>query len=148
MDRKVFIKTCGYACLGASTLGLLLQSCVGSKMIAGQITGDHLTVPLTTFEELKKEAIVFRKYIVVTHNQLKYPICVYRFSDTEFIALNMQCTHQGTELTVYGDKMVCSAHGSEFDNKGNATHPPADKPLRSFPVHIVNKSLLISLKVK
>jgi Rieske Fe-S protein len=58
----------------------------------------------------------------------------------------MQCTHQGNELSAYGDKLVCSAHGSEFDNRGNVTNSPADKPLKSFQVTIKNNSLNISLK--
>jgi Rieske Fe-S protein len=58
----------------------------------------------------------------------------------------MRCTHQGAELTAYGDKLVCSAHGSEFDNKGNVQNAPAEKPLKTFPVFIDNKTLKISLK--
>jgi Rieske Fe-S protein len=146
MDRMAFIKTCGYACLGASTLGVLLQSCAGSKMITGQLSGDYLTMPVSSFEIEKNAAITYRKYIVVQHEQLKYPICVYRFSDSDYSALYLQCTHQGNELTVYGDKMVCSAHGSEFDQRGNVTQPPADRPLRSFPVMVENNSIHISLK--
>lgn len=146
MDRKEFIKTCGFACLGASTLGLLLQSCAGSKIISAQILGENIIVPLTNFEVIKNNEKSFRKYVVVQNDQLKFPICVYRFSDKEYTALYMQCTHQGAELTAYGDKIVCAAHGSEFDNKGNVTNAPADKPLKSFPVQIENQNLKISLK--
>ena len=146
MDRMTFLKTCGYACLGASTLGVLLQSCAGSKMITGQLSGDHLIVPVSSFEIEKMTTITYPKYIVVQHEQLKYPICVYRISDSDYSALYLQCTHQGNELTVYGDKMVCSAHGSEFDQRGNVTQPPADKPLRSFPVVVENNHVHISLK--
>lgn len=146
MDRKEFIKSCGFACLGATTLGVLLQSCAGSKMITANISGENIIVPLTEFEVVKNNKKSYRKYVVVQNPQLQFPICIYRFSDQDFTALYMRCTHQGAELTVYGDKMVCSAHGSEFDNKGNVQSSPADKPLRSFPVTIDNQHLKISLK--
>jgi Rieske Fe-S protein len=146
MDRKEFIKTCGFACLGLGTIGLSLESCAGSKMITAQISGENMILPLTEFDVIKNEIKSFRKYVVIENDQLQYPICVYRISETEYSALYMRCTHQGTELSAYGDKLVCSAHGSEFDNKGRAQGPPADKALKSFPVSIDNQNLKISLK--
>lgn len=146
MDKKEFIKTCGFACLGAFTLGVLLQSCAGSKMISALISGEYILVPLADFEVVKNNEKSFRKYVVVQNDQLKFPICVYRFSDKKYTALYMRCTHQGAELTAYGDKLICSAHGSVFDNKGNVQSLPADKSLKSFPVFIDNQILKISLK--
>jgi Rieske Fe-S protein len=146
MDRKEFIKTCGFACLTAAPLSLFIQSCAGSKMITAQITGENIVFPLTDFEVMKKKVKTFRNFIIIQNELLKYPIYVYRFSEQDYVALYMQCTHQGAELTAYGDKMVCSAHGSEFDNRGKATSAPAEKPLRSFPVSIENQNLIISLK--
>lgn len=146
MDRKEFIKTCGFACLGTITLGLLLQSCAGSKIISAQILGDNIIVPLSDFEVTKNNTKSFRKHLVIQNDKLQYPICVYRFSAKEYSAFYMQCTHQGAELTAYGDKMVCSAHGSEFDNKGNVTNAPADKPLKSFPTEIDHQNLKILLR--
>jgi len=146
MERKDFIKKCGLACMGAGTFTLFMQSCLGSKMVTGQITGDAMRIPLADFEVIKNKEKSFLNFVVIQNDLLKYPICVYRFSDTEYIALYMMCTHQGTELTAYGDKLQCSAHGSEFDNKGNVQGSPADKPLRQFPVQIENQFLIISLK--
>lgn len=147
MNRKEFIKTCGFACLGVSTFGLLMQGCTSSKMITAQVAGENLIVPISAFEVHKEGGKTFRKYIVVQNEKLQYPIYVYRFSETEYTALYMRCTHQGNELSAYGDKLVCSAHGSEFDNKGKVTNSPAEHPLKSFPVHIENQSLNISLKI-
>lgn len=146
MDRKEFIKRCGFACISLNTISILLQSCANSKIISAEISDDKIMVPLANFEVMNKKEKLYRKYVVVQNQLLKFPICVYRFSETEFKAFYMQCTHQGAELTAYGDKMVCSAHGSEFDNNGNVSSSPADKPLRSFPVKIYNQNLNISLK--
>jgi Rieske Fe-S protein len=82
----------------------------------------------------------------VQHDQLQYPICVYRLSENEYTALWMSCTHQGTELQVFGDKLQCPAHGSEFSNRGDIQNGPADKSLRIFPVKVETNQLLISLK--
>lgn len=147
MDRKEFIRTCGFACLGVVGAGILWPGCAGARLISAEISGDNMIVPIADFEINKKEVISYRNYVVVQNELLQYPICVYRFSEKDYTALYMRCTHQGAELTAYGDKLVCSAHGSEFDNRGGVTGSPADKPLRAFPVLIENQQLKISLKV-
>ena len=58
----------------------------------------------------------------------------------------MQCTHQGSQLQVFGDKLQCPAHGSEFSNQGLVQNGPADQTLRKFPVYIESDFLKISLK--
>jgi nitrite reductase/ring-hydroxylating ferredoxin subunit len=142
MNRKDFIKTCGYACLGTTVFAPLMQSCVSTKSITASIEGENLLVPISHFESDKKVL----KYLVVNNPRLQYPVYVFRFSEHSYTALYMKCTHQGNELSAYGEKLVCSAHGSEFDNTGNATNGPASKPLRSFPVQLDNQNIFISLK--
>jgi Rieske Fe-S protein len=146
MNRKTFIKTCSLACLGGGVLSTILQSCAGTKMVHGTISGENIELPLTEFNQVKNGETVFRKYVVLQNEQLQYPICVYRISDNEYKALLMKCTHQGNELSVFGDKLHCAAHGSEFDKQGLATIGPAVQPLRNFPITIENQKLLISLK--
>ena len=142
MERKEFLKTCGLACLGGSVVMGALEGCGTSKMVAGTISNSNLVVPLASFQNKNS----FNKYIVVQQEQLKYPVCVYRFSETEYSALLMRCTHQGAELQVFGDKLECPAHGSVFTDTGKVQNGPADTNLRSFPVIVQNDQLLISLK--
>jgi Rieske Fe-S protein len=142
MERKAFLKTCGFACLGSSVLIGALESCGTSKMVTGTINNSNLIVPMTAFQSNG----AYNKYIVVQQEQLKYPICVYRFSQTEYSAVLMRCTHQGAELQVFGDKLECPAHGSTFSNIGQVKNGPADTNLRTFPVIVQNDQLLISLK--
>lgn len=142
MKRKEFIKTCGYACLGATVFAPLVQGCVSTKSITAVIEEENLLVPLSSFE---KDGKVL-KYLVVNNSKLQYPIYVFRFSESKYTALYMQCSHQGNEVTAYGEKLVCSAHGSEFDNKGNVTNGPASSPLRTFQTNLTNQNILISLK--
>ena len=71
---------------------------------------------------------------------------VYRFDDNKYEALLMKCTHQGTELQAFGDKLQCPAHGSEFNKHGKVENGPASASLRTFPVTITDDQLQISLK--
>jgi Rieske Fe-S protein len=146
MNRKDFIKTCGFACLGATAMASFLQSCMTFKTINGQITGDDLVVPLSNFEPDNDQNNKTRNYLVVTNSLLLYPICVFKLSEAEYSALWMRCTHQGTELQVFGSTLQCPAHGSEFDNQGGLMQGPAEKPLRTFPVKLETDQLKISLK--
>jgi Rieske Fe-S protein len=146
MNRKEFLKTCGFGCLAGLAGVSLLQSCNSSQVLAKEISGSDILVPLTDFEIKNKETIEYRKYIIIQNENLKYPICVYRFDANNYSALLMQCTHQGAELQVFGDKLQCAAHGSEFNNRGTVESGPADRNLRSFPILIDKNTLKISLK--
>lgn len=142
MRREDFLKTCGFACLGGALFGLL-EGCAGSgKSVEGAIEQSDLVVPAAAFENRGS----FRRYIVVQHARLKYPVCVYRFTETEYTALLLRCPHQGAELQVFGSRLQCPAHGSEFDDKGVVKNGPADRNLRTFPVTELNHQLYISLK--
>lgn len=146
MNRKQFVKSCGLACIGTSTLGLFMQSCIGTRSVRAELNGDQLMLLLEEFELGKKENKAYRKYVLAHNELLKFPICVFRISDDEYSALYLQCSHQGNELSVYGDKLQCPAHGSEFDTQGRVTNGPAEKSLRKFPVTVDEKYLYISLK--
>ena len=146
MDRKDFIKTCGFACVGGAGMAALLQSCSATKILSGKIIADELMVPISDFETTNGNNTYYKKYIVVQNDILQYPICIYRFNEKDYTALWMRCTHQGTELQVFGDKLQCPAHGSEFDKTGNIQNGPADTKLRTFPVIVEKDKLKISLK--
>lgn len=111
-------------------------------MIDGNIDGSDLIIPIDSFNNNG----VNKLYVIVQNEILKYPICVYRFSDTQYNALYLACTHQGTELQVFGERLECPAHGSEFDSKGRIVKGPAEENLRSFPITITANELKISLK--
>lgn len=136
MKRKEFIKTCSYSCLGLMGAAFFLEGCVAPKYLHAELENEFLLVPLSAFEFEKKEEKKFRKYIVAYNNRLQYPVSIFRFSDMEYRALLMKCTHKGTELQVYGDRLQCPAHGSEFTQNGEVQNGPAEDPLLTFPVHV------------
>ena len=147
MHRIEFIKRCGSGCLGLSLMsGTLLQGCSGAKYVQAPIQDSHLIVPTSAFEVVKNNLISFRRYVVAQNTALQFPICIYRNSDEQFLALWMRCTHQGNELQAFGDKLQCPAHGSEFTSTGAVQNGPADEPLRSFDVVVAEGQLKISLR--
>jgi Rieske Fe-S protein len=143
MERKAFLKTCGMACLSGAVLTALMEGCTSSRQINGTISDSDMVIPVSAFHNGKDG---HKTYVVVNNDKMKYPICVYRFSETAYTALLMRCTHQGAELQVFGDRLECPAHGSEFNNHGAVQNGPADENLRSFPVLLQNNQLYISLK--
>ncbi|MCB0632995.1 MAG: Rieske (2Fe-2S) protein [Saprospiraceae bacterium] len=145
MHRQDFIKTCGWGCLSLLGAVPFMESCTGTKYLAGKLEGSYLEIPLDAFVLTKQKEIKFRHYVVVQHKALAYPICVYRLSATEYQALLMKCTHQGTELEVYGDRLQCPAHGSEFTKYGIVQNGPAEDHLRVFPVQVELTSIKINL---
>ncbi len=144
INRRSFIKSCGYVCIG-SAMGALLESCANGRFISGELIESNVYVNISDFQISKKGQIAYHKHLIVQNEKLKYPIALFRYSESEYSALLMQCTHQGAELQVFGDKLVCAAHGSEFSNKGMVAQGPAETALRSFPVNIESNKLRISL---
>ena len=146
MNRKDFIKTCGFACFSSLTVGSIFQSCTSMKMVNGKIEGANIVIDASEFNRSTEQEISYVKYIIVQNAQLQFPICVYRINENEYSALLMRCSHQGNELTAYGDKLHCSAHGSEFDKYGKVTSGPASSQLRKFSAIKENEKIKISIK--
>ncbi|MFY0654391.1 MAG: Rieske (2Fe-2S) protein [Cyclobacteriaceae bacterium] len=142
MERRIFIKKCSKGCLGVMATGLLLEGCAGPRYISGILDNSFLKIPKDAF---LKEDNSFLKYVVVQNDSLQYPIAVFRVGPDEYKALLMKCTHQGTELQVFGDRLQCPAHGSEFTRSGSVQNGPADSALRSFKVEEDISTLKINL---
>src|SRR4030095_6839044 len=146
MNRKEFIvKTCT-ACVAATEISSLFSSCSPTQYISGTVGKDGITISKNDFRLSQKDNAAYRSFVIVRNEALQYPICVYRFSDEQYSALWMKCTHQGTELNASGDVLQCPAHGSEFNNKGQVTNGPANVNLRTFPVTVNGNELFIDLR--
>lgn len=146
MNRRRFIKNSCTACLSVTTLTGVLSSCTTTRYISGILGKDGLAVDLNEFITRQNGRTAHRSFIIIRNEALQYPICVYRFSENEYSALWMRCTHQGAELQASGDYLQCTAHGSEFDNKGTVRNGPADRNLRNFPITVSNNQLFIDLR--
>ena len=83
MNRKDFLKTCGFACLGGSAIVTLMQSCKVTKTITCNIENSDLMVAISDFESVSDNKITFKKYIIINNDVLKFPICVYRIEENK-----------------------------------------------------------------
>jgi Rieske Fe-S protein len=145
MDRREFTKRC-LSCVGATALVPLLTQCQSTHYTTGTLESSGIAVLKSEFKYLKKEQELIRSYIVVRNESMQFPIYLYRFAENAYSAVLMKCTHQGNELSASGDHLTCSAHGSEFNNRGNVAHGPAEKNLRTFPVTADSDRIFIDLR--
>jgi len=141
MNRAQFINTCSKGCIAIVGGLTLLPGCGSTQYFAAQLVGSDMLIPVSAFEIEKNGSTSFKRYVIAHNDKLQYPICVYRNAANEYKALLMRCTHQGTELQVFGDRLQCPAHGSEFSSTGSVKNGPAETPLRAFPVSIENARL-------
>ncbi len=145
MERRSFFKQCGALGLSCIGVSLSLDSCDSVHHITGIAKNNTIKLSKSEFIIKKNTKSSFRKYIIVRVENINYPIVVYRFSETDFKALLLRCTHQAFELNVNGDLISCSAHGSEFTNKGDVVQGPADQSLKLFPISIDKNNINIQL---
>lgn len=61
------------------------------------------------------------------------PILIVRQSPHTYLALSLQCTHEGCPVNrPVGGVLTCPCHGSQFDLAGNVRHGPAQYPLGRY----------------
>ena len=80
-------------CVGASLLPVALTGCQSTHYVSGTIEPNGLGVLKSEFIYLKKDQPVTRHYIIVQQEKLEFPIYLYRFSENEYSALWMKCSH-------------------------------------------------------
>jgi Rieske Fe-S protein len=146
MQRREFTKAC-IACLAGASMVPVLAGCQSAYYTAGNLETNGISILKSDFTYMKKEQPMQRDYVIVRNDAMEFPIYVYRFSDDDFSALLMKCTHQGNELQASGDHLHCSAHGSEFNNRGVVEQGPAEENLRTFRVTPERTKIFIDLSV-
>lgn len=146
MDRKKFIKNCSLACLGGTSLIVVVESCASPNYFAQTVVANNkITIRKTEFSQVKKDKIIQRKYVLVRTEQFNYPICIYRLHEDNYSALLMQCSHRGCELHPHSDFLSCPCHGSEFTNRGIVQNPPAEHNLHTFKTTTDDENVYILL---
>ena len=133
-------------CLAGGPVLPLLAGCQSTFYTTGQMESNGISILKSDFTYLKKDQPVQRNYVIVRNDAMQFPIYVYRFSDEDFSAMLMKCTHQGNELQASGDHLHCSAHGSEFNNRGIVAQGPAEENLRTFKVSTEGNRIFIDLR--
>jgi Rieske Fe-S protein len=146
MQRREFTKAC-LVCLAGTSIVPLLSGCQSTYYTTGKLETNGISILKSEFTFLKKEQPMHRDYVIVRNDAMEFPIYVYRFSDDDYSAMLMKCTHQGNELQASGDHLHCSAHGSEFNNRGIVAQGPAEENLRTFDVTADSTTIFIDLRV-
>ncbi|MDQ6480074.1 Rieske (2Fe-2S) protein [Dyadobacter sp. LHD-138] len=146
MNRKEFIQTCGVSCLGFAGISMALTGCASLYSVQGTVTDKTISFPKDSFVEIKKSGKKLpRRVVVVNVDNLKFPVAVYDNGNDKYTALWLKCSHQGNEVSVHGDLLSCSAHGSEYDTLGKVIKGPAKEDLRKFNVRSNETTLYIEL---
>lgn len=138
MQRREFIRNTCFACMGIAGFSAILESCGTPKSILKtDIQNNQIKIPLENLSQSKTQ--------IIQNAQLPYNILVVK-NENNFTALQMRCTHNDFALNFTGSKIVCNAHGSEFDLKGNVQKAPAEKSLTQYRTNTDNNFLIIHLK--
>lgn len=144
MNRKQFLKTCGGLCLGITAIRLL-ESCRSTHYVNARSGSETLELDKTEFTYVKNGKTSYRKYVVIKNESLNFPVALYRSKEGKYSALLMSCTHQNVELSINGDILSCSAHGSEFDKNGEVIQGPAEQALKKFKVTEDEKNIYLHI---
>lgn len=145
IQRRTFLKSACITCLGGGMAAALASGCKGLHYVNSSLVGGKLVVPRTEFSYLKKKELQYRKWVVVKHPEIAFPIGVYRLDEDQFFASYLQCTHQGCEVQPEGDFLQCPCHGSEFDKQGKLRQGPAETDLKTFAIQTDPQNLYILL---
>lgn len=145
MDRKKFLKTCGFAVIGLPFASVILQSCQSIYYATSHMANNQIVVPLSEFKFEKRDRTTLRDFVMVRSVHYDFPICLYKTGNNQYSASLMKCTHRGCELNVGGGIYSCPCHGSEFDTHGAVLEGPADKDLKTFKTSIDNENIYIEI---
>ncbi len=145
MRRRKFIEMACLTCAGGVAMISSMESCATGQYVAAVSKNNIIQIKKSDFTVIKKDKEVQRSFVLIRFESLPFPICIYKISETEYISLYMECTHQGCELNAHQAQLVCQCHGSEFDNKGNVLEGPADTALKQFKTEIHEDIIYIKI---
>jgi cytochrome b6-f complex iron-sulfur subunit len=117
-SRRSALEALGLAALGAAGLWRFLTPRAG-------MVGVEL------------EAVRVREEDVPSDGALVLPqfgVAVVR-RGTEFLALDLACTHLGCTVTANEGGFACPCHGSRFSASGEGLNGPAPRPLRALAIN-------------
>ena len=136
MNRKQFLRTGCALCLGLAFMPAESLHAAKRKVYKANMINDELIVPLHLFETDTVQR--------VRHAALEFDVLVVKHEEG-FTCLQMMCTHEGVPVSLSGDKLHCSAHGSIFNLKGEVLAEPATKPLHQYTYVLTPESLNIKI---
>lgn len=76
------------------------------------------------------------KYPLNSRTVISEPPAMLIHTEKGFLALSLVCTHLGCTVEKKHQGFACPCHGSRYDEDGQVTHGPAEKPLKSLRVEV------------
>ena len=144
MHSKHFLKLSGYTFL-VTTIPISLSGCSSIHYVAASASDNRLKINKREFIATKKDKTTIRPFIVISVSGLEFPIALYRASDSQYVALWTECTHQNCEVNPRSGILECPCHGSEYDISGIVLNGPAEDNLKSFHVTTDHENIYIHL---
>lgn len=114
-----------------------LASCATLPVYQTAINNKQVIVPASLFDKASLQ--------IIQPKDLYYNIALKKENDGTYTALLLRCTHADNQLQTTGDGFKCSLHGSAFNQEGQVTMGPAEKPLHKYPTAINNGQIIIHL---
>ncbi|OKS87578.1 hypothetical protein RG47T_3039 [Mucilaginibacter polytrichastri] len=114
-----------------------LASCSTLPVYQTAISNQTVTVPASLFEKSNLQ--------IIQPKNLYYNIALKKENDGSYTALLLRCTHADNQLITTGNGYKCTLHGSAFNQEGQVTIGPAEKPLHKYPTEINNGQIIIHL---
>lgn len=144
MERKEFLKTCGYAAMGLPLFGLL-QSCGAFYYASATEDEGKISVSKSQFIISPENPGEKRDFVLIDSRHFDFPICLYKTGTDQYVASLLKCTHRGCGLNVGGGIYSCPCHGSEFSIDGNVLQGPANQKLKTFNIKTNRENVVIYL---
>ncbi|HVZ38755.1 MAG TPA: Rieske 2Fe-2S domain-containing protein [Candidatus Kapabacteria bacterium] len=126
IGRRDFMKACTWGIVGVAIVGMASPVVSGCNSLSGpgNVQADYNVSSLTGDNQA----------LVTTGNGPEgSPLLIVRKSATSYVAVSMNCTHEGCTLDPPSNGvMLCSCHGSEFDTAGAVLRGPARSRLTTY----------------
>jgi len=129
--------------MGLTGFTSLLESCGSAYPViktTSSATANVVSIPLSTFTELVK-------MVVVRDDKLSEDLLLIK-NPKGFKALVLVCTHETSPLYATDTRIICNAHGAQFDFNGQVLKEPALYPLDEYKTEIINNNVNIYLNKK
>lgn len=136
LTRRRFI-----AASGALATGLMAMGCAGSAVYRVSLQSGRLAIDPKTYPELDKPGGA----VMLRGNGLEEAVILVRIEGQNYKALSAACTHLGCTVRPSGQFLACPCHGSTFALTGEVVRGPAERPLKTYPVHVSQQGIDIDL---
>jgi Rieske Fe-S protein len=97
---------------------------------------NEVLIPLALFATQKVQ--------VVTVKGWDYDMAVMQKEDQSYAVFLLKCTHMDNPIHLSSEGFVCTMHGSTYNQSGEVTKGPAEKPLEQYLASIRADQIVIT----